>query len=235
MKKLTYYVAAFALCCGVSQTLTSCVDETEEPDYVKAVREAEMKAEIAENEKNAKIDGKAAAAAFTTASLNGLSASEIFAAYEKAKTYSDFAGRQLEQAVANKTNFYACVQNRKEQQGVWEDALKAAKKATAALADDATATDRAKTEAAEKYAESMKAAYDSDEGIFPFSADNYYKNDLGLSLPYAYVSEPSTPSWASVQGNYLYCKQAKADADALLTEIKAIYDEAITAQKNANN
>ncbi|MBR2888330.1 MAG: hypothetical protein IKB95_08905 [Bacteroidales bacterium] len=40
MKKLSYYVAAFALCCGVSQTLTSCI-ETEEPESVKAMREAE--------------------------------------------------------------------------------------------------------------------------------------------------------------------------------------------------
>ncbi|MBO7143002.1 MAG: hypothetical protein J6V76_07830 [Bacteroidales bacterium] len=235
MKKLTYYVAAFALCCGVSQTLTSCVDETEEPDYVKAVREAEMKAEIAENEKNAKIDGKEAAAAFTTASLDGLTAKEIYEAYEEVKTCRDFADRQLAQAIANKTNFYACVQNRKEQQGILEDQLKSAKKATATLADDVDATTRAKTEAYEKYTESKKAAYDSDEGFFPFSADGYFDNELGLTLPYAYTSEPISADWATIQGNYLYCKQAKADADALFAEIEEIYKEAITAQKTANN
>jgi hypothetical protein len=42
MKKISYYVAAFALCCGVSQTLTSCIEETEEPDDVKAMRQAEI-------------------------------------------------------------------------------------------------------------------------------------------------------------------------------------------------
>ncbi len=42
MKKLSYYVAAFALCCGVSQTLTSCIEETEEPEEVKAMRQAEI-------------------------------------------------------------------------------------------------------------------------------------------------------------------------------------------------
>ena len=42
MKKISYYVAAFALCCGVSQTLTSCIEETEEPDDVKALRQAEI-------------------------------------------------------------------------------------------------------------------------------------------------------------------------------------------------
>ena len=42
MKKLSYYVAAFALCCGVSQTLTSCIEETEEPQEVKEMRQAEI-------------------------------------------------------------------------------------------------------------------------------------------------------------------------------------------------
>ena len=50
MKKISYYVAAFALCCGVSQTLTSCI-ETEEPESVKAMREAEARRLDAEAQK----------------------------------------------------------------------------------------------------------------------------------------------------------------------------------------
>ncbi|MBR4440733.1 MAG: hypothetical protein IKS00_04185 [Bacteroidales bacterium] len=50
MKKISYYVAAFALCCGVSQTLTSCI-ETEEPESVKAMREAEARRLDAETQK----------------------------------------------------------------------------------------------------------------------------------------------------------------------------------------
>ena len=67
MKKLSYYAASFAVCCMMSAAFTSCVDETEEPDYVKQVREAEMKAEIAKNLKNAKSDGKVSEAAFSDA------------------------------------------------------------------------------------------------------------------------------------------------------------------------
>lgn len=72
MKKISYYVAAFALCCGVSQTLTSCIEETEEPDDVKAMRQAEI-AKINADAEKVKADAAAqtATAALTNAKVDG--------------------------------------------------------------------------------------------------------------------------------------------------------------------
>lgn len=72
MKKISYYVAAFALCCGVSQTLTSCIEETEEPDDVKALRQAEI-AKINADAEKVKADAAAqtATAALTNAKVDG--------------------------------------------------------------------------------------------------------------------------------------------------------------------
>ena len=105
MKKISYYVAAFALCCGVSQTLTSCIEETEEPDDVKALRQAEIarvnaqaeslkadaaktNAEALESEANAALtNAEAAVKAVEKAVAEGASAEEIakkIAEYKKA-------------------------------------------------------------------------------------------------------------------------------------------------------
>lgn len=72
MKKISYYVAAFALCCGVSQTLTSCIEETEEPDDVKAMRQAKI-AEINANAEYLKAQAttETADAALTNAKVDG--------------------------------------------------------------------------------------------------------------------------------------------------------------------
>lgn len=72
MKKISYYVAAFALCCGVSQTLTSCIEETEEPDDVKALRQAEIAKVNADAEyKKAQAASETATAALTNAQVDG--------------------------------------------------------------------------------------------------------------------------------------------------------------------
>lgn len=84
MKKISYYVAAFALCCGVSQTLTSCIEETEEPDDVKAMRQAE----IARINANAEL----------------LKASVLTEEANAAKTNADVAYRNAETAAQLLTN-----------------------------------------------------------------------------------------------------------------------------------
>ena len=106
MKKISYYVAAFALCCGVSQTLTSCVDETAEPEYVKEIRESEMAKELAENGKDAKTAGKESEAAFTEAFLNGTlsSSTSAYSEYTTAKDNFEDAEKAFKAAEAMLTD-----------------------------------------------------------------------------------------------------------------------------------
>jgi hypothetical protein len=85
MKKISYYVAAFALCCGVSQTLTSCIEETEEPDDVKALRQAEIARVNADAEyKKAQAASETADAAKTNAEVDGVKIDNAIKELQKA-------------------------------------------------------------------------------------------------------------------------------------------------------
>ena len=228
MKKLSYYAASFAVCCMMSAAFTSCVDETEEPDYVKQVREAEMKAEIAKNEKDAKENGKASEAAFTDAYLNATmstAAKDAYSDYNSAKAAYDFANRQLEQATANFELFYKSIENKKVQIDALQTTI------DGYVASSATVAEKA----AHDTDVSKLAAYNNgNEGPFDFyTKDSYTGESFGVKLPYALTSDPG--EWEKTCGNYLYCKKALADITVIYTEKKDIYDAAIEAQKNANN
>jgi hypothetical protein len=101
MKKLSYYVAAFALCCGVSQTLTSCIEETEEPEEVKAMRQAEIdKLNADAKYKLAEARSKEAEAAIqevNKAVKEGASAEEI------AKTIAQYKSQAITYQKSNAT------------------------------------------------------------------------------------------------------------------------------------
>lgn len=228
MKKLSYYAASFAVCCMMSAAFTSCVDETEEPDYVKQVREAEMKAEIAKNLKNAKSDGKVSEAAFSDAYLDAtlsVSAKNAYDEYKDAKAAYDFANRQLEQATANFELFYKSIEDKKVKIDELETTI------DGYVASSATVAQKA----AHDTDVSKLAAYNNGtEGPFDFFAEEYYGGtSFGVKLPYALAKDLA--SWEKTCGNYLYCKKAVADITVIYTEKKGIYDAAIEAQKNANN
>ncbi len=101
MKKLSYYVAAFVLCCGVSQTLTSCIEETEEPEEVKAMRQAEIAKIKADTDKIvAETEGQRISNAIeevNKAVKEGASAEEI------AKTIAQYKSQALTYQKSNAT------------------------------------------------------------------------------------------------------------------------------------
>ena len=100
MKKISYYVAAFALCCGVSQTLTSCIEETEEPDDVKALRQAEIAKVNADAEYvKAQAAAENATAAKTNAEAEGQKVANAIKEVEKAIAEGSSA-EQIQAAIA---------------------------------------------------------------------------------------------------------------------------------------
>lgn len=229
MKKLSYYVAAFVLCCGVSQTLTSCVDETEEPDYVKQVREAEMKAEIAKKNKDAKQDGKESEAAFTEAFLNG-TLSNNTSAYEELNT----ALSQLEtaeskfKAVEALTKDPSWIKTKANEVANLKAELPGKQKA---VKDAKTAlSDYTGDDAVEKA--TYQKAVDVAEAELKYTTDllDQYTTDAFTAAQHDYYS-----TWKDLYEGYLYAKENLAKKQAKYDEKKAIYDEAIEAQKQANN
>ncbi len=228
MKKLTYYVAAFALCCGVSQTLTSCVDETEEPDYVKAVREAEMKAEIAKNEKNAKEDGKQSEAAFTQALLdNTISNTDAYKNYVAAKNAWEYANGELATATSNLELFFSSINDKAVQLVTLEQDIEAKKDAKKALSSPSD-IELAQADANIVEAESRYNAYKANIFVLDYNISSLDKVPVR-----AYTADPG--SWEKTYGNYLACVKVENDAKAKLDDLKKIYDDAITAMQKANN
>ncbi|MDD6004013.1 MAG: hypothetical protein PUC50_17690 [Bacteroidales bacterium] len=229
MKKLSYYVAAFVLCCGVSQTLTSCVDETEEPDYVKQVREAEMKAEIAKNNKDAKQAGKESEAAFTEAFLNG-TLSNNTSAYKELET----ALSQLETA---ESEFKAVEALTKDPSWIKTKANEVAN-LKAELPGKQKAVKDAKTALSDYTGDDavVKATYqkavDVAEAELKYTTDllDQYTTDAFTAAQHDYYS-----TWKDLYEDYLYAKENLAKKQAKYDEKKAIYDKAIEGMQQANN
>ena len=230
MKKLSYYAASFAVCCMMSAAFTSCVDETEEPDYVKQVREAEMKAEIAAKQKQAKDSAKASEAAFTTASLNGLEAGDVYEAYEICKAVAENANEILAKATSNLDLFYESVENQKVQIQNLKDDLKNAQESQISLSSTATDLEKVKAQAAVDKADQELKDYENNK--FPTVKLSEVYSDP-VSLFGAYESDPK--DWKSLYGNYLFCKEQAEKWQAKFTEIENIYNEFISAEMNANN
>ncbi len=264
MKKLSYYVAAFVLCCGVSQTLTSCVDETEEPDYVKQVREAEMKAEIAENNKDAKQAGKESEAAFTTSSLNKTTPGSGYSDYVSAKEALEAAEKKFKIAETSLVNDFAAIQDKATKLAGFASQVAANEQAlndlNKGLADYKTAfndagtyiianselTDLTSTGTSYKKGDDgAQAKYDNVIIAYNYMiAKQEAANEKTLNEQKQYQNDTFTPNekttqpdsdWKSVYAHYLGCKNSLEEAQAKFNEKKAIYDEAIEAQKQANN
>lgn len=264
MKKLSYYVAAFVLCCGVSQTLTSCVDETEEPDYVKQVREAEMKAEIAKDNKDAKQAGKESEAAFTTSSLNNTTPGDGYSDYVAAKTALEKAEKKFKIAETSISNDFAALQDKATKLAGFASEIavntQALEDLNKGLSDYKSAFNDAGTYIIANYDlksltstgtsykkgdDGAQEKYDKVITVYTYliavqqatneKTDNEKKQyENGTFTPNEKDFQP-TGDWKSVYAHYLGCKNSLEEAQAKFNEKKAIYDEAIEAQKKANN
>ena len=228
MKKISYYVAAFALCCGVSQTLTSCVDETAEPDYVKTIRESEMAKEIAENNRDAKKAGKESEAAFTEAYLNGTLAENTtaYTEYNAAKAELENAEIAFKAAEAKLTDPEFVEAKAKKIAELEYNVVSAneAKKTAQKAVDDNTSTN-AITEA------SLKKALAEAEAELQYAKDalKQYQDDAFSASQHNYLT-----TWQEVYENYLYYQDNLANKQAKFDEKKAIYEKAIEAMQKAN-
>lgn len=229
MKKLSYYVAAFVLCCGVSQTLTSCVDETEEPDYVKQVREAEMKAEIAKNNKDAKQAGKESEAAFTEAFLNGTLSTNTTAYSELKTALADLETAESKfKAVEALTKDLSWIETKAKKVADLKADLPVKQKA---VKDAKTAlSDYTGDDAVEKA--TYQKAVDVAEAELKYTTDllDQYTTDAFTAAQHDYYS-----TWKDLYEDYLYAKENLAKKQAKYDEKKAIYDKAIEGMQQANN
>lgn len=227
MKKISYYVAAFALCCGVSQTLTSCVDETAEPEYVKEIRESEMAKELAENGRDAKKAGKESEAAFTEAFLNGtLSSTTAYTEYNLAKKDFEDAEKAFKAAEALLTDPEWVATKAKKIASLEYDvvAKQEAKNTKQDNLDNNTSTNKLtianlKKELAEAEAELQEAK----------DLLKQYQNDA-----FNPVKHTSFVTWQDVYENYLYTQEDLAKKQETYTAKKEIYDKAIEAMQKAN-
>lgn len=221
MKKLSYYAASFAVCCMMSAAFTSCVDETEEPDYVKQVRESEMKAEIAKNNAAALLNKD----------------SDVYDEYIASKTAWEFAVSQVDKAKLNLTVvFTESIEDRIKQRGIQNDAIKSANDDIDNQASDASETVKAANQAKLEKATLDLAAYETDpfsasEPVFPLVFDDTevfkFEDNVFIIVPKALKDDPS--SWKRACGNYFACVKAEKEAKAIYDEKKAIYDATNTA------
>jgi len=274
MKKFSFYAASFAVCCMMSAAFTSCVDETEEPDYVKQVRDEKVKKELAENAAAAKAAGKESEAAFTTAALNGTlsdNSNAFYTEYQDAKTAYENAVRTREsleklletpdmkeeyadaliEYQANVDAGKIALDNLKKQQDAYN---KAYESEDGTDMYPATGTEGNWTEYTIQTVKYKKgeAGDDADQlfqkmclvwaytiGLQEASnVANQANLDMYKNKTFAVGSSTtiySSSSYKDVYSAYLYAQQQEEVKKATYDEKKAIYDEAIEAQKKANN